>query len=310
MEHFYSLNDWAKEHFRYKLYKLALDGGMTCPNRDGSLDTRGCIFCSKEGSGDFASKSKSITKQLQEAKEKIQKKTNATHFIAYFQSFTNTYAPVSYLRKIYTEAMSDEQVDILSIATRPDCLDEEVMELLIEMNKIKPVWIELGLQTIHEKTAEYIRRGYPLHVYDEAIAKLKKSNIKVITHMIVGLPGETKEDMINTARYIAKTNTFGIKIQLLHVLEGTDLLEDYQNGVFKALEFDEYIDILFDILRVLPPDMVVHRITGDGPKKILRAPLWSANKRMVLNTIRHEMKVCELKQGSNFEPSSKPSYDF
>ena len=310
MEHFYSLNDWAKEHFRYKLYKLALDGGMTCPNRDGSLDTRGCIFCSKEGSGDFASKSKSITKQLQEAKEKIQKKTNATHFIAYFQSFTNTYAPVSYLRKIYTEAMADEQVDILSIATRPDCLDEEVMELLIEMNKIKPVWIELGLQTIHEKTAKYIRRGYLLSVYDEAIEKLKKANMKVITHMIVGLPGETKEDMINTARYIARTDTFGIKIKLLHILEGTDLLEDYKAGLFKALEFDEYIDILFDILRVLPPDMVVHRITGDGPKKILRAPLWSANKRMVLNTIRHEMKVCELKQGSNFEPSSKPSYDF
>lgn len=300
MEHFYSLNDWVKEHFGYKLYKLALDGGMTCPNRDGSLDTKGCIFCSKEGSGDFAAKSKSITKQLQEAKEKIQKKTNATHFIAYFQSFTNTYAPVSYLRKIYMEAMADEQVDVLSIATRPDCLDEEVMKLLIEMNRIKPVWIELGLQTIHEKTAEYIRRGYPLYIYDEAIAKLKKANIKVITHMIVGLPGETKEDMINTARYIARTNTFGIKIQLLHVLEGTDLLEDYQNGVFKALEFDEYIDILFDILRVLPPNMVVHRITGDGPKKILRVPLWSANKRMVLNTIRHEMKVCDLKQGSNY----------
>lgn len=300
MEHYYSLNDWVKENFGYKIYKLALDGGMTCPNRDGTLGTGGCIFCSEEGSGDFAAKSKSIKKQLQEAKELIQKKTNATHFIAYFQSFTNTYAPISYLRKIYMEAMEDEQVDILSIATRPDCLDEEVMKLLVEMNRIKPVWIELGLQTIHERTASYIRRGYPLSIYDEAIGKLKKANIKVITHMIVGLPGESKKDMIETARYIAKTNTFGIKIQLLHILEGTDLLKDYERGYFKALELEEYLDILFDILRVLPPNMVVHRITGDGPKKILRAPLWSANKRMVLNTIRHEMKMCNLKQGSNY----------
>lgn len=300
MEHYYSLNDWAKENLGYKIYKLALDGEMTCPNRDGTLGNRGCIFCSKEGSGDFAAKSKTIEKQLKEAKEKIQKKTNATHFIAYFQSFTNTYAPVSYLRKIYMEAIEDEEVEILSIATRPDCLDKEVMELLVEINQIKPVWIELGLQTVHERTADYIRRGYPLSVYDEAICKLKKADIKVITHMIVGLPGESKEDMIETARYIAKTNTFGIKVQLLHVLEETDLLKDYEKGFFKALELEEYIDILFDILRVLPPNMVVHRITGDGPKKILRAPLWSGNKRMVLNTIRHEMKVCDLKQGSNY----------
>jgi hypothetical protein len=300
-EHYYSLNRWANQTYGYKIYKLALDGKMTCPNRDGTLDTRGCIFCSEQGSGDFSAKASSIKEQLAEAKAKIQQKTNASHFIAYFQSFTNTYAPVSYLRQIYMQAIEDEQVEILSIATRPDCLSEEVMELLSEINQKKPVWVELGLQTIHESTANYIRRGYPLSVYDEAIEKLKKANIAVITHMIVGLPGERKEDIIETAKYIASTKTFGIKIQLLHILEGTDLCVDYEKGRFQALELEEYLEVLFSILEVLPPDMVVHRITGDGPKKILRAPLWSGNKRMVLNTIHHKMKVRNLKQGSHYK---------
>ncbi|KIR03939.1 putative Fe-S oxidoreductase [Lachnospiraceae bacterium TWA4] len=298
-KHYYSLNDWAKEHYGYKLYKLALDGQMTCPNRDGSLGDKGCIFCSANGSGDFTNANLSITNQLQLAKDKIKNKANTNHFLLHtFNHLLIPMHPIDYLQKIFTEAINDPEVDILSIATRPDCIDNDILELLIQLNKYKPVWIELGLQTIHEDTAKYIRRGYDLSIYDDAISRLKKANISVITHMIVGLPGESRKQILETARYIGRTNTFGIKIQLLHILEGTDLLVDYEKGKFNAMQMDEYIDILIEILQVLPPTMVIHRITGDGPKSILKAPLWSGNKKKVLNTIRKRMDEVNLKQGS------------
>ena len=283
---YYSFNEYLKNTFNQKIYKISLNAGFTCPNRDGKIDTRGCIFCSKGGSGDFAeSPNLSITEQIEQGKKRVEKKIKSGKYIAYFQAFTNTYAPIETLREKYFEAVNHKDIVALSIATRPDCLPDNVIALLDEINKIKPVFIELGLQTINEKTAEYIRRGYPLSVYDEAVEKLRKININIVTHIILGLPNETKEDMINSVKYVCNGRTDGIKLQLLHVLNGTDLADDYNAGKFKALEFDEYLDIIKTCVEVIPDNIVIHRLTGDGAKKDLIAPLWSADKKRVLNSI-------------------------
>lgn len=301
-ERYYSLNRYLRETFGEKVYKLALDGGMTCPNRDGTLGSRGCIFCSAGGSGDFAEKPcGSVAEQIQAAKARIQAKTDAGKFIAYFQSYTNTYAPVEYLERIFTEAISEPSVAALSIGTRPDCLGEDVVALLARLNKIKPVWVELGLQTIHKKTARYIRRGYPLATYEDALGRLKAAGLTVIVHVILGLPGETKADMLATIDYLSHEHRpDGIKLQLLHVLEGTDLAIDYRAGAFQTMEMAEYLDVLFACIRRLPPDMVIHRLTGDGPKRILIAPLWTGDKKRVLNTLRREMEIRNIKQGEDW----------
>ena len=301
-EHYYSLNRYLRETFGQKVYKLALDGGMTCPNRDGTLGTGGCIFCSAGGSGDFAEgRCGSIREQIHRAKKRIQAKTDAKAFIAYFQSYTNTYAPVEYLEKIFTETILEPEIVALSIGTRPDCLGEDVVELLSGLNRIKPVWVELGLQTIHENTARYIRRGYELPVYEAAVRRLKREGITVITHVILGLPGETRDDMLATIDYLAgKHRPDGIKLQLLHVLRGTDLEKDYDEGKFRTMEMEEYFDVLFACLERLPPDMVIHRLTGDGAKKDLIAPLWTGDKKRVMNTMRKEMEIRDIRQGKRW----------
>lgn len=299
MTHYNSLNNYLRERFGTKVYKIALNGNMSCPNRDGTIGYNGCIFCSEGGSGDFAGNPlKSVTEQIEEGKRLLSGKYSGRSYIAYFQAYTNTYADVSYLRKIFTEAVSHPDVVCLSIATRPDCLDEEKTELLAELNRIKPVWVELGLQTIHEKTASYIRRGYELCVFDDAMRLLNDAGIETIVHMIIGLPGETKKMMLETADYIGKSKAKGIKLQLLHVLKNTELFNDYSRGLFKELSLDEYVDILMDIVSRLPKDMVIHRLTGDGPKKILAAPVWSADKKNVLNTINRAFERNNICQGS------------
>lgn len=288
---YYSLNQYLKDTFGEKVYKIALDAGFTCPNRDGTLGTRGCIFCSGAGSGDFAeNRSLSITEQIARGRLRVEKKIRNGKYIAYFQAFTNTYAPVKQLRNVYEEALSQPDVVALSVATRPDCLPEDVINLLGEMNRIKPVWVELGLQTIHEKTATYIRRGYPLSVYDDAVNRLKKAGLTVITHIILGLPGESKEEMKQTVSYVGAGGADGIKLQLLHVIRGTDLEKEYLAGKFKTLEFDEYVTLVADCLELLPKDMVIHRMTGDGDKRTLVAPLWSADKKRVLNALTAEIR--------------------
>lgn len=299
MERYYSLNRYLREQFGEKVYKLALDGGMTCPNRDGTIATGGCIFCSEGGSGDFAEGCQdSVSVQIQMAKRRIQAKTDARRFIAYFQSYTNTYAPVAYLKRIFSQAIAEPEVVALSIGTRPDCLGEDVIDLLAELNKIKPVWVELGLQTIHEETAHYIRRGYELPVFEEALERLHRHGILTIVHVILGLPGETKEMMLDTVRYLSgEHRPEGIKLQLLHVLEGTDLAQEYREGKFQAMSLEEYVDVLFDCIEALPPEVVIHRLTGDGPKKILIAPQWTGDKKRVLNTINREMERRDILQG-------------
>lgn len=295
-----SLNEYLIKTFGEKVYKISLNGNMTCPNRDGTLGSRGCIFCSSGGSGEFsADKNLSITRQLDDAKKRIQSKTNCKKFIAYFQPFTNTYADTGYLRKIYYEAIEPDEIAALSIATRPDCLGEDVLKLLGEINKIKHVWVELGLQTIHEQTAEYIRRGYKLGVYDKAVMDLRKIGVNVITHIILGLPYESREMMLQSAVYAAEKSD-GIKLQLLHVLKGTDLLDEYNNGKFEVLSLDEYVDILCECIERIPKSTVIHRITGDGEKKLLVAPLWSADKKRVLNTINRELNSRGIVQGSKY----------
>lgn len=297
-----TVNDYLKNKYGRKLYKIALDAGRTCPNRDGFCGNRGCIFCSGNGSGEFAADRKSsISEQLVQAKERIRRKlpTGEVGYVAYFQAFTNTYGTVEELEPMFMEAIADPEVYILSVATRPDCLPNAILDMLERISRYKPVWVELGLQTIHEKTASYIRRGYGLQVYDAAIEELKRRNIEVITHVILGLPGETKEQMLETVEYVGRTGTQGIKLQLLHVLKGTDLAMEYHNGSVRALELDEYIDILEVCIRHLPADMVLHRLTGDGDKRLLLAPKWSGNKRMVMNTIRREFARRDLMQGSD-----------
>jgi len=285
------LNDYLREKFGCKVYKLALNGGFTCPNRDGTLDMRGCIFCSAGGSGEFAeSPNLSITEQIEEGKKRVEKKIKDGKYIAYFQAYTNTYGPVEKLRKLFTEAINHPDIVVLSIGTRPDCLPEDVLNLLGELNQIKPVWVELGLQTIHKKSADYIRRGYELPVYDRAVKELRKRNIEVITHVIIGLPGETTKDMEDTVRYVCSSGATGIKLQLLHILRNTDLATEYESGKISVLSEDEYIEILKRLTDIIPDNVIIHRLTGDGDKKILIAPMWSANKRHVINRINKEIK--------------------
>lgn len=280
-----TLNSYLKNKFGCKVYKLAINGGFTCPNRDGTLGTRGCIFCSRGGSGEFAeSKEKSVTQQIDDGKKRVEKKIKDGKYIAYFQAFTNTYAPVCKLKSLYTEAINHPDIVALSIGTRPDCLGDDVLELLDEMNKIKPVFIELGLQTIHEDTAQYIRRGYPLEVYDKAVDDLHKIGINVVTHLIIGLPGESEQDILQSVEYVCK-KTDGIKLQLLHILEGTDLADEYRECKVDVLSLEKYTSIIKHCVEIIPDNVVIHRLTGDGAKKDLIAPLWSADKKHVLNTI-------------------------
>ena len=297
---YYSLDYYLKKTFHEKVYKLALDGGMSCPNRDGTLGTGGCIFCSHGGSGDFAEPLKtSVTEQIDEAKKRVSSKIKTGRYIAYFQSYTNTYAPVSYLEPLFSEAISNKDIAALSIATRPDCLPEDVINLLATLSRKKPVWVELGLQTIHEHTARSINRGYELACYTNAVKRLKAAGLTVITHVILGLPGESREMMLDTVRFLGSSQPpiDGIKLQLLHILEGTKLAALYKANPFPIMIMEEYISLILDCIRLLPPDTVIHRISGDGPKKLLIEPLWSGNKRMVLNAVTKAFKETGAWQG-------------
>ena len=298
---YYSLDYYLRETFGEKLYKIALDGGMTCPNRDGTLGSRGCLFCSTGGSGDFAADRKlSITEQLEQGKHLVSQKHTGSSYIAYFQAYTNTYASVDYLEQIFTEAMNDPEVRVLSIATRPDCLGTEVLALLACLNKKKPVWVELGLQTMHRGSADFIRRGYDLDVFEKAVYDLKQIGISIIVHTILYLPGETKTQMLETIHYLNKLPIDGIKLQLLHVLKGTDLATLYDEHPFHLPTMEEYIELLGEIIAKLRPNIVVHRLTGDGPKRLLIAPLWTGNKRLVLNKIQKYFKDADIWQGKDY----------
>ena len=291
---YYSLNQYLKDTFGEKVYKIALDGGFTCPNRDGTLGTGGCIFCSGAGAGEFAqNRGLSITQQLVQGKALLSKKIKDGKYIAYFQAFTNTYGPVERLRQLYEEALAPEDIVALSVATRPDCLPQEVVELLAELNRKKPVWVELGLQTMHERTADYIRRGYPLRVYEDAVCRLKAAGLTVITHVILGLPYETEQEMKQTVSYVGQSGVDGIKLQLLHVIRGTDLEREYLSGKFEVLTMEAYVKLVADCLELIPPQMVVHRLTGDGDKRTLVAPMWSADKKRVLNALNAELQKRE-----------------
>lgn len=295
-DRYYSLNKYLKEQFGDKVYKLALDIGCTCPNRDGTLNTKGCIFC-HNGSSHFAQDGMDINRQIEDAKIRVKSKIKAGKFIAYFQSFTNTYGDYDKLENAFVTAINHKDIVGVSIGTRPDCLSEEILNLLENLNKIKPLWVELGLQTSNEKTAEYIRRCYLNSVYENAVAQLKSRGITVVTHIIIGLPDETKQDVLNTVDFAVKCGTDGVKLQLLHVLKDTDLYEDYKQGRVRALSLEEYMDILFDCIERIPPNIVIHRITGDAPKKYLIEPQWSGNKKNVLNTINKEMNRRNIIQG-------------
>lgn len=293
-----SLNNYLRNKFGKKVYKISIDGGFTCPNRDGKISTGGCIFCSAKGSGDFAtSKSLSITQQIEQGKERVRSKTKDNSFIAYFQAFTNTYAPIDVLESKFTEAINHKDIVALSVATRPDCVDDNVLKLLEKLNKIKPVWVELGLQTIKESSVDYIRRGYENSVYVDTATKLRNIGIEVITHIILGLPNESKFDMLRSVDFACKYSD-GIKLQLLHILKGTDLLKDYEDSKFNALTMEQYIDILCDAVSIIPKNVIIHRLTGDGDKKILVSPLWSGNKKVVLNTINKTFEERNIIQGS------------
>ena len=295
---YYSLHAMLQERFHEKVYKLSLNGGMTCPNRDGTLGTRGCIFCSAGGSGDFAAdRLLSVTRQIEQQKALIAKKRPVHKFIAYFQAYTNTYAPVPYLEKLFREAICHPDIVALSIGTRPDCLGEDVLDLLDRLNRIKPVWVELGLQTIHEDTARYIRRGYALDCFEKAVKDLRARSLEVIVHTILGLPGEDRERTLQTIRYLNGQPIQGIKLQLLHVLKGTDLALDYERGLFETLTMESYLTLLIACLERLSPDIVVHRLTGDGPKDLLISPVWSSAKRTVLNELHRRMKLENTWQG-------------
>lgn len=301
---YYSANQYYKKIFNSKVYKISLNGGMTCPNRDGTVGTGGCIFCSSKGSGDFSPvSSMSINEQIEESIARVRSKIKEDKFIAYFQSFTNTYAPVEYLEKIFMQAINHPDIVGLSIGTRPDCLGDEVLALLNRLNKIKPVFVELGLQTIHEKTAEYINRCYPLEAYDTAVKNLKRMNINVIVHIIIGLPYETEEMIYKTVEYVSNSGADGVKLQLLHILKGTRLAQEYEKGEFEVLSLEKYTEIICRCIEIIPENIVIHRITGDGPKNILIAPSWSANKKLVLNTINKAIQTNNIVQGSRFNIS-------
>lgn len=302
---YYSLDSYCKNTFHHKCYKIALNARMSCPNRDGTLGTRGCIFCSRGGSGDFAvdMAGKSMPEQLTEGMAKFGSKATGQDLIAYFQAYTNTYAPLPYLEEVYRSALDHPDVCGISIATRPDCLGIEVLDLLAKLRDEYPdkfLWVELGLQTIHEDTARYIRRGYPLSCFEQACADLKALQIPFIVHTILGLPGETNTQVLQTMDYLNRIQPFGIKLQLLHVLKDTDLADDYLAGKFEVLTFDAYIDLVISCLAHLSPDIVIHRVTGDGPKNLLIAPTWSTDKRSVLNELHHRMKKQDIRQGDLF----------
>lgn len=298
---YHSIDYDLKQLYGEKVYKITLNGGMTCPNRDGTLGRNGCIFCSAGGSGDFAGEaSLSIREQLKQGKAALKEKRPVRLFIAYFQAFTNTYAPVEYLEKIYMEAVSDKDVVILSVATRPDCLDTQALDLLERINRIKPVWVELGLQTIHPQTARFIRRGYELPVFAQAVKELRRRKITVIVHTILGLPGESREQMKETVNYLNHCDIQGIKFQLLHVLKGTDLYPFYLAHPFWIPSQEEYTVLLSECISRLRPDITIHRLTGDGPKDLLAAPLWSTNKRGVLNTLHSYLKTNDIWQGKEY----------
>lgn len=298
---YHSMDFDLKQAFGEKVYKITLNGNMTCPNRDGKIGYGGCIFCSAQGSGDFAgSASQSITEQIAKGKNDLLQKRPVHSYIAYFQAFTNTYAPVKYLEHIYTQAIIDPEVKILSIATRPDCLPDDVLDLLERMNHIKPVWVELGLQTIHPETAVFIRRGYELSVFEHAVRELRKRGITVIVHTILCLPGESKTQMFETLNYLNHMDIQGIKLQLLHILKGTDLAEVYNKQPFWSPTMEEYIELLGECISRISPDITIHRLTGDGPKDLLIAPLWTGQKRTVLNTLHRYLKEQDIWQGKEY----------
>ena len=309
-----TFNEYLKKRFGHKVYKISLNAGMTCPNRDGTIGTRGCIFCSEGGSGDFeASKHLSITEQIFESISLMENKIHSdikACYIAYFQAYTNTYAPPDELERIYTEAAYNENICAISIATRPDCMNEDIAELLYKIHQIKPVFIEFGLQTSNEASAEYIRRGYKNDVFAHAVSlidslnrrmNLPDNHIHIIVHTIIGLPGESYEDMENTIKYVNRFPVHGIKLQLLHVLKNTDLSVAYEKKQFQVLSMEEYADILIKLLLHIRPDIVIHRMTGDGPKKILIAPMWSGDKKRVLNYINQRIADTPSDQGSLYQ---------
>lgn len=299
---YHSLDYMLRERFGEKVYKVTLNGGMTCPNRDGTLGSRGCIFCSGGGSGDFAADGRlSITEQIETQIAALEQKRPIRKYIAYFQAYTNTYGEINHLRRIFTEAISHPKVVALSIGTRPDCLGDEVLSLLEELNRQKPVWVELGLQTIHEDTARYIRRGYELPCFEEAVSNLSRRHIEIIVHTILGLPGESKERILETMDYLNGLPIQGIKLQLLHILRGTDLADAYEDGEISVYSLEEYLDVLIACLEHLSPAFVIHRMTGDGPKELLLAPTWSSRKREVLNILHHELKQRNTWQGKYYK---------
>lgn len=298
---YHSLDYMLRETFGEKVYKVTLNGGMSCPNRDGKLGSRGCIFCSEGGSGDFAADAAlTITEQIDSQIAVLSAKRPIHKYIAYFQAYTNTYAPACHLRRIFTEAISDPEVRILSIATRPDCLSPEILTLLAELNAIKPVWVELGLQTIHERTANWMRRGYPLSVFEQAVHSLHAIGVQIITHVILFLPGESEADMLATIHYLNALPIDGIKLQLLHVLKHTDLADFYRQEPFYIPDMNSYFHLLGKCIASLRPDIVIHRLTGDGPKSLLIAPLWTGNKRLVLNQMQRYLKEQNLWQGKEY----------
>lgn len=293
---FYSANEYYKAVFGEKVYRLSLCLGISCPNRDGTKDIRGCIFCSN-GSSHFAESESDIKTQIKNAKERIKNKTDAKKFIAYFQSYTTTYMPAEKLRKALFEAAKMPEIAAISVATRPDCLPPEVISILSVLNEIKPVFVELGLQTSNEKSAQFIRRCYDNSVYEEALERLKKCGINVITHIIIGLPNETEADILNTVRYAVENGTDGIKLQLLHILKDTDLYKEYLLGNVKPLTFPKYADLICKCIEIIPENIVIHRITGDAPKELLCEPKWSGDKKKVLNTINRELRLRKITQG-------------
>lgn len=298
---YYSFNSYLKQTFGEKVYKISLNGGFTCPNRDGTLGTRGCIFCSEGGSGDFAPDAAlPIGEQIEEGIRMIRQKTDASKYIAYFQAFTNTYAPYEKLHSLFYDAILRQEIVGLAVGTRPDCLPPDVLELLDELNQIKPVFVELGLQTIHEKTAQFIRRGYPLSCFEQAVKALHDLGINVVVHLILGLPGETEEMMLESVRYLNQLPVNGVKFSLLHVLKHTDLGALYEKHPFPVYELDDYVDFVIRCIEELREDIVIHRLTGDGPKDLLIAPRWTLNKRKVLNEISRRMKETDSRQGKRF----------
>ena len=298
--HYLSFNDAMRDRFGAKVYRLSLQSGCTCPNRDGPLGTGGCTFCSEGGSGDFAAPFQPVKDQIAEARKRVDAKIPASiaakdrRYIAYFQSYTNTYGDVGRLRALYSEALAHPQIAALDLGTRPDCLPPEMIAMLrdLRVQYKKPVWIELGLQTIHEETARRIRRGYELIVFEDAYRRLKEAGFEVIVHVILGLPGETREDMLETVRYLSVLTPplDGIKLQLLHILKGTELAREYEADPFPLFTLDSYCDLVVDCLKLLPPETVVHRLTGDGPKRLLIEPQWSAGKKRVLNALSRKIR--------------------